>query len=250
MSLQNKVAIVTGSSRGIGKAIALRLADSGADIVLNAINNIERCEETVNELKSKGVKAMAVKADVGNLDDVQKIIDTTISEFGRIDILVNNAGVIEDMSCLAMTDESWEKIVKTNLTGAFNMSRAAAKSMLLNRYGRIINITSFVAQLGNKGQANYAASKGGLESLTKTFAIELSGKGITVNAVAPGAIETEMSKSTLENFEKKLVSRIPAKRIGKPEDIASLVNYLAQEEAGYITGEVIGVSGGLGLWLL
>lgn len=178
------------------------------------------------------------------------LVNESVSRFGKIDILVNNAGVVEDAPALGMTDEAWAKVLGVNLTGVFHMCRAAAKHMMFQRYGRIVNVSSFVARVGNKGQANYAASKGGLDAMTRTLAIELGPKGITVNAVAPGCIETEMSQNSVLGFKDKLLPRIPVKRIGKPEEVASLVHYLVQEEAGYITGEVIGVTGGLGLWVL
>lgn len=247
MNLNGRGALITGASRGIGKAIALRFADSGADIILSCVSNVELCQEVAEEIMKKGVRAKVIEGDIASSADAQRIVDGAMAELGKIDILVNNAGIINDSIALGMMDEDWTKVINTNLTGTFNMCRAAGKHMMSKRYGRIINISSFVTRFGNRGQANYASSKAGIEALTKVLAVELGPKGITVNAVSPGTIETDMSKDVLAMHKDKILSMIPVKKLGKPENIASLVHYLALEESAYITGEVIGVTGGLGL---
>ncbi|PKM82804.1 MAG: beta-ketoacyl-ACP reductase [Firmicutes bacterium HGW-Firmicutes-14] len=248
MNLQGKAALVTGASRGIGRAIALKLAANGARVGVHCLQNQDLAEQVAEEITRNSGEAEVFLGDISDSIAATQIVEETISVFGRIDILVNNAGIVRDYPAAGMEDTEWSKVLNVNLTGTFNMCRAAAKPMMMQKSGRIINISSFIARLGGRGQANYSASKGGIESLTRSLAVELGPRNITVNAIAPGAVLTDMSKEAIEAHGGQLVSKIPLNRLGKPEDIASLAAYLASDEAGYITGEVIGVTGGLGLW--
>jgi len=241
---KDKIAIVTGASRGIGRSIAEALAAKGAKIVAVDID-LEATEAMVADLKSGGTEAIAVQGNVTVSDDVEKMFKEAAEAFGRVDILVNNAGITRDALLLRMKDEDWDAVLTVNLKGAFLCSRAAAKVMSKQRCGRIINIASIVGQMGNAGQANYCASKAGLIGLTKSNARELARRNVTVNAVAPGFIQTAMTDALPEKARQELSSQIPMERLGSAEDIANAVLFLASEASGYITGQVIGVNGGM-----
>jgi len=241
---QDKVAIITGSSRGIGRAIALHLASRGAIIVASA-RNLAALESLVAEIEGQGGKALAVPSDVGISQDVEKLFASATDTFGRVDILVNNAGITRDGLMMRMKDEDWDAVMNTNLKGAFFCSRAAAKIMSKQRSGRIINISSVVGEMGNAGQSNYCASKAGLIGLTKSNARELAKRNVTVNAIAPGFIVTDMTDALSDQLKEGLQAQIPLARLGEAEDIAHAVAFLAAEQAGYITGQVLGVNGGM-----
>ncbi len=239
-----KNAVVTGAARGIGKSIALKLAESGINVVISDIM-IDEAEKTAEELRKKGVKAIAVKTDVSNIDSVNDMVEQTVKEFGSIDFLINNAGVTRDNLTIRMSEQEWDMVLNINLKGTFLCSQAAAKMMMKKRFGRIVNIASVSGILGTAGQANYASSKAGVIALTKTFARELGGRNITTNAIAPGYIITEMTEKLPEKVKEAYISQIPLKRGGTPEDIAEVVKFLISPSASYITGTVINVSGGL-----
>jgi 3-oxoacyl-[acyl-carrier protein] reductase len=241
---KNRVAVVTGASRGIGRSIALALAANGARIVAVDID-LEETEAMVAEIKAKRSEAIALQGNVTVSADVNRMIDAAVEAFGRVDILVNNAGITRDALLLRMKDEDWDAVLGVNLKGAFLCTRAAAKIMSKQRYGRIINIASVVGQMGNPGQANYCASKAGLMGLTRSNARELARRNITVNAVAPGFIKTHMTEALPEKTKQELAAQIPMERLGNSEDIAQAVVFLASEYSGYITGQVLGVNGGM-----
>jgi len=241
---KDRVAIVTGASRGIGKSIALALAARGAKIVAVDID-LATTEAMVAELKSQGIEALAVQGNVTVTADAERMIQAAVDTFGRVDILVNNAGITRDALLLRMKDEDWDAVLNVNLKGAFLCSRAAAKVMSKQRYGRIVNIASVVGQMGNAGQANYCASKAGLMGLTRSNARELARRNVTVNAVAPGFIATDMTEALPEKTRQELAAQIPLERLGSAEDIAHAVVFLAQEKSGYITGQVLAVNGGM-----
>lgn len=240
-----KVALVTGSSRGIGRAIALELAKEGIDIVINNDGNPQEGIEVVNEINEIGQQAIYIQADVSDPDRVNKMTEKIIEEFGRIDVLINNAGIARDKMLVNMDVEHWNRVVSVNLTGTFNCTRSVIKYMKKQGGGKIINISSVVGEIGNIGQANYAASKGGVISFTKAIAKEYARDKIIVNAVAPGFIETKMLETIPEKVMQKILSQIPLRRPGKPEEVAKLVNFLVSDDANYITGQVINVNGGL-----
>ncbi len=242
--LEGKIAIVTGASRGIGRCTALQLAQSGADLIVCARSEAP-LKELVVEIEALGRKALAVVVDVVNTDDVKNLINQALATFGRIDILVNNAGITRDGLLLRMKDADWDAVLDTNLKSAFLLTRAVAKSMSKQRSGRIINISSVVGEMGNPGQVNYCASKAGLIGLTKSVARELARRNVTVNAVTPGFIETDMTEELDEKARLDLASQIPLGRLGDAEDIAHAVVYLASDRASYITGQVLGVNGGM-----
>lgn len=243
MRLDGKVAIVTGAGRGIGRGIALKLAEEGAKVVVSDID-ITGAESVVKEIEALGHKAIAVQTNIAKKDDVERMFSEAKEKLGDVDIIVNNAGINRDGMLHKMSDEQWDQVIGVNLTGTYYCTQMAAKLMRERQYGRIINISS-ASWLGNIGQANYAASKAGVVGLTKTAARELASKGVTANAICPGFIETDMTKSVPEKVWDIMISKIPAKRAGKPEDVANLIAFLASDEAGYITGEVINVGGGM-----
>jgi len=243
-SLQGSVALVTGASRGIGRAVAQNLAAAGATVVVNYARSGTAAEELVSQITADGGSAIALQADVSKVDEVDSLISTVLEKFSRIDILVNNAGITRDTLLLRMKPEDWQAVIDLNLTGVFLCTRAVAKTMLKQRSGRIINIASVAGQMGNPGQANYSAAKAGVIGFTKTVAKEMASRGITVNAVAPGFIETDMT-SELPNTD-EILKFIPLGRFGKPEDIAGMVRFLAADPAAaYITGQVFNVDGGM-----
>jgi len=241
---KDKVAVVTGASRGIGRSISLALAAGGARVVAFDLD-LDETEKVAEEIRTLGVDALAVKGNVTIAADAERMIDVAVEKFGRVDILVNNACITRDGLLLRMKDEEWDAVLNVNLKGAFLCSRAAAKVMMKQRYGRIINIASVVGQMGNAGQANYCASKAGLMGLTKSNARELAKRNVTVNAVAPGFIATAMTDALPEKTRQELAAQIPLERLGTAEDIANAVLFLAAEPSGYITGQVIGVNGGM-----
>ncbi|XRG79716.1 3-oxoacyl-[acyl-carrier-protein] reductase [Rossellomorea sp. GAMAL-10_SWC] len=243
--LNGKVALVTGGSRGIGRAIALTLAKNGANVVVNYSGNEAAALKVVEEISALGVKAIAYKANVSNGEEVAALVKNTVDEFGSIDILVNNAGITRDGLLLRMKDADWDDVIDTNLKGVFNCIKAAAKFMTRQRNGRIINISSVVGQIGNPGQMNYVAAKAGVLGLTKTAAKELASRNITVNAIAPGFIETDMTNELNEQIRTQMLSNIPLQSFGQPEDIANAVVFLAMDASRYITGQTINVDGGL-----
>lgn len=243
--LQGRIALVTGAGRGIGRAIAIRLAELGANIVINYRSSEKEAEEVIEEIRSKGVSAIMIQGDVSIYADSEKIIKSAVKHFGRLDILVNNAGITIDNLILRMKEEDFDKVVNVNLKGAFNCMKNAAPIMLKQRSGKIINISSVIGLVGNAGQANYAAAKAGIIGITKSVAKELGSRGINVNAIAPGFIETDMTESLGDNVKENLMDNIPLKRIGKPKDVANIAAFLASDEASYITGQVINVDGGM-----
>ncbi|RKX28351.1 MAG: beta-ketoacyl-ACP reductase [Candidatus Zixiibacteriota bacterium] len=243
MDLSGKTAIVTGSARGIGLAIAKKISQAGARVVISDLN-----QETVDDVAASMVgEAIGVKVNVTSAGEVEALFARTIEKFGRVDVVVNNAGITRDTLLVRMDEKDWDMVLDINLKGAFLVTKSAAKLMMKQRSGRIINISSVVGLNGNAGQANYAASKAGLIGLTKTVAKELGSRGVTVNAIAPGFIETEMTESLPEVAKKQFLDYTLTKRAGTPDDIASAVLFLASEEAAYITGQVLAVDGGMSI---
>lgn len=245
MVLNGRVAIVTGASRGIGRAVAVALAQRGAAVVVNYTSRADAAAQTAEAVKDAGGRALVYRANVADPGEAAELVKATLNEFGRVDILVNNAGITRDNLILRMKDEDWDVVLGVNLKGAFNCTRAAARSMVKNHYGRIINISSVVGLTGNSGQANYCAAKAGLIGFTKAMAKELGSRNITVNAVAPGFITTEMTSSLPEEMKEKMLAQVPLKRFGGPEEVAGVVAFLASDAAGYITGQTITVDGGM-----
>jgi len=243
--LKGKNAVVTGASRGIGRAIAIAFAKNGANVVINYRSNDELAESLVQEIESYGVKAIKVKGDISNYNEAENLINTAISEFKSIDILVNNAGITKDGLFMRMKEEDFDSVINTNLKGTFNTSKAIISHMLKARCGRIINISSVVGVIGNSGQANYAASKAAVIGLTKSLAKEVGSRGITVNAIAPGFIESDMTESLSDKVKEAMMNNIPLKSFGKCEDVSNLALFLASNMASYITGQVVHVDGGM-----
>lgn len=243
--LENKNAIITGGSRGIGRAIALELAEKGADVALIYSGNKEAAQKTADEIKELGRKVEIYKCDVASFNETKDTVEKIIKEFSHIDILVNNAGITKDGLLLSMDEESFDSVIDTNLKGGFHMIRHLYSHMMRQRKGRIINIASVSGMMGNPGQANYSSAKAGLIGLTKTVAKELAGRNVTCNAIAPGFIETDMTENLADKVKEGAVSMIPLKRMGKPEDVAKLASFLASDDSAYITGEVIKIDGGL-----
>ncbi len=245
MSLKGKTALITGSARGLGRAIALKLAKMGANIVLNDIEGSDSIDATYEEFKALGFPVAVAKGDVRNPEDVRAMVKTAVDTFGSLDILVNNAGITRDKPMAMMSEEDWDAVLDINLKGAFNCTKAAAKIMIRQRSGKIINIASVAGVIGNAGQANYSASKAGLIGLTKTTAREFASRGITCNAVAPGFITSKMTEVLPDKVKEAYLNSIPLGRFGTPEDVANVVGFLASPESDYITGQVINIDGGL-----
>lgn len=244
----NKVAIVTGSARGIGKAIALRLAEGGATVVVNDL--ADAVKTVAEELKAMNRQSLAIIADVSSAADVSQMMETVKNTFGKIDILINNAGIARDQLVVRMSDEEWESVLNINLKSVFLCTRAALRYMIRQRSGRIVNIASIVGIVGNPGQANYASAKAGIIGFTRSVAKEVASRQITINAVAPGFIDTEMTQKLAEDWKQELRKRIPLGYLGTPRDVAEAVAFLASDEAKYITGQVLSVDGGMaGAWL-
>ena len=245
--LTGKIAIVTGASRGIGRQIAKTLAEQGAAVIVNYCGSEQAANETVEQITASGGTAKAYQADVSDYTQAADMMNDVVKEYGRIDILINNAGITRDNLILKMNDEDFMKVINTNLTGTFNCVKHASKIMLKQKYGRIVNMASIVGIYGNAGQANYAASKAGVIGMTKSVAKELGSRNITVNAIAPGYIGTDMTDSLPAAAKEKITSAIAMKRMGTVEDVANLAAFLASDNASYITGQVIGVDGGMSI---
>jgi 3-oxoacyl-[acyl-carrier protein] reductase len=245
--MENKVALVTGGSRGIGREIALGLSQKGINVAITYNSNANKAEEVVEEIKKNGVNAIAVKGNSSVEEDVNSIVKKVEEELGTIDILVNNAGITKDNLLMRMKSEDWDDVLNVNLKGVFLCTKAVIRGMMKKKYGKIINIASVVGINGNAGQANYSASKAGVIGFTKTMAKELASRGIRVNAIAPGFIQTDMTDVLKDEIKEELVKNIPLGSLGSPKDISNLANFLASEESDYITGEVIRVDGGMAM---
>lgn len=243
--LKGKCAVVTGASRGIGKAIAKKLASLGANIVINYRNSEKEACELKDELEEIGVKALICKCDIQNIDQVRKMIKEAKDKFGKIDIIVNNAGITKDGLILRMNEEDFNSVIDVNLKGVFNCLKEIVPVMVKQKEGKIINLSSVIGIVGNAGQVNYAASKAGVIGMTKSLAKEIGSRGITVNAIAPGFIQTDMTNELGDKYKDEIKKNIPLKKLGEPEDVANLVAFLASDEALYITGQVINVDGGM-----
>lgn len=243
--LEGKTAVVTGASRGIGRAIALQLASEGANVVVNYSGSEQKAQEVVNEIEQLGAKAIAVQANVSDSESVQNLMSAAIEQFGSIDVLVNNAGITRDNLLMRMKEDEWDEVMNTNLKGVFLCTKAVTRQMMKQRSGRIINISSIVGVMGNAGQANYVAAKAGVIGLTKTTARELSSRNILVNAIAPGFITTEMTDELPEDIKSSMLNQIPLAKLGQPEDIAKAVVFLASDDASYMTGQTLHIDGGM-----
>ena len=243
--MTERTAIVTGGSRGIGRAVCRKLAERSMNIVMNYSANADAAEEAADVCRSLGARVMTVQGSVAVPEDCDRIVQEALDAFGQVDVLVNSAGITRDNLLLRMSEEDFDQVIAVNLRGTFRMMKAVARPMMRKRYGRIINLSSIVGEMGNAGQVNYAASKAGVNGMTKAFAKEIAGKGITVNAVAPGFIDTDMTRALSREAAESLKARIPMGRLGTPEDVAHVISFLASEEAGYVTGQVIGVNGGM-----
>ncbi len=243
--LQNKIALITGGARGIGKAIALELAEAGANIAITDVAPQPEMESTVNEIKSLGVDALAIHADAVSFAQAQQAVDQIVEHFKRLDILVNNAGITRDGLLMRMSEEDWDLVMNVNLKSVFNYTKAAIRPMMNQKSGKIINISSVVGVMGNAGQSNYSASKAGIIGFTKSIAKEVASRNIQVNAIAPGYVETAMTAKLTDDQRKLLTDAIPLKRTAQPKDIANVVKFLSSPDSDYITGEVINVNGGL-----
>ena len=247
LSLENRVAIVTGASRGIGRAVALELAARGTAVVVNYNSSSERADEVVKEIEAAGGKAAAFQADVSNFEAAQALVKFAVETFGDLHILVNNAGITRDMVIMMMPEADWDAVIDTNLKSTFNCSKAAVKHMMRKRYGRIISIASVAGQMGNPGQTNYSASKAGQIGFTKALAREVAARNITVNAIAPGFVDTEILDAMPEGTLEAALKMVPLARTAQPEEIGYAVAFLASDQAGYITGQVLGVDGGMAM---
>ena len=245
MQLDGKVALVTGASRGIGRAVAIRLAKSGAKIAVNYAGNQAAAEEVKQIIEQNGGKAILVQADISNAESVDAMVATVMEAFGRIDILVNNAGITRDTLLMRMKEADWNAVIQTNLTGVFYVTKAVSKIMMKQRYGKIVNMSSVVGLMGNAGQANYAAAKAGVIGFTKSMAKELAARNITVNAIAPGFIATDMTAVLSDKVKEDLATKIPMGRLGEADDIAAAVLFLVSDSASYITGQTLNVDGGM-----
>ncbi|MBS3994610.1 MAG: 3-oxoacyl-[acyl-carrier-protein] reductase [Alkaliphilus sp.] len=245
MKLLGKTAIVTGGSRGIGKAIAIKLAEQGANIVVNYSSSPESANEVIRMIEAIGRQGIAIKADVSNPSEVEELISIAEAKFSSIDILINNAGITRDTLLMKMKEDDWDSVITTNLKGTFNCTKAVTKKMIRQRSGKIVSVASVIGIVGNAGQANYAASKAGIIGFTKSIAKELGSRNINVNAVAPGYIQTDMTDKLSAEVKEGLMAGIPLKRLGAPEDVANIVVFLCTEEASYITGQVFNVDGGM-----
>lgn len=245
MVLKGKTAVVTGSGRGLGKAIALKLALMGANIVLNDIESSDAVDATADEFKAQGINVITVKCDVRNYGDVENIFKKALEAFGSVDILVNNAGITKDMLIIKMSEKDWDDVLDINLKGAFFCIKAAARIMMKQRSGKIINIASIAGVMGNPGQVNYSASKAGIIGMTKSTAKELASRCITCNAVAPGLIQSKMTEILPDKVKENYLNNIPLGRFGTPEDVANVVGFLASDDSNYVTGQVIHIDGGL-----
>ncbi len=245
MALEGKVALVTGASRGIGRAIALTLAKNGADIAINFAGNIAAAEEVAKEITALGRKAILVQGSVADFEVCQAMVNKVIAELGKVDILVNNAGITRDGLLMRMSSEDWDAVLTTNLKGVFNCTKAVIKPMMKQRSGKIVNMASVVGETGNAGQANYSAAKAGVIGFTKTMAKEIASRGITVNAVAPGFIATDMTKVLPDKVREEMAKGIPLGRAGEPQDVANAVLFFVSDNAAYITGQVLNVDGGM-----
>lgn len=243
--LNGKVAFVTGASRGIGRAVALKLADAGAKVAINFAGNLEKAEEVKAEIESRGGEAMLVQGKVDNFEVVNAIVKKIVETWGTVDILINNAGINRDNLLLRMTETEFDEVIATNLKGVFNCTKAVTRIMMKQHSGKIVNMTSVVGLTGNAGQANYAAAKSGIIGFTKSVAKELAARGVTVNAIAPGFITTDMTAKLPEKIKEETLNQIPIGKFGTPEDVANLAAFLVSEQAAYITGQVINVDGGM-----
>ena len=242
-----RTAIVTGGSRGIGKAVALKLAEDGMNLAISFRGNREAAEGTAKQCEAKGAAVLLVQGDVARSEDCESLVSKTLEAFGRVDILVNNAGITRDGLLARMSEEDYRAVLEVNLVGPWNMMKATSRVMMKQRYGRIVNMSSVTGLSGNLGQTNYAAAKAGIIGMTKSYAKEVASRGITVNAVAPGFIDTDMTEAMPDSAKDKICQNIPAGHTGKPEDVAAAVHFLVGENAGYITGEVLRVDGGLAM---
>jgi 3-oxoacyl-[acyl-carrier protein] reductase len=245
MNLDRKAALVTGASRGIGREIALELARQGANVAVNFSGSEAKANEVVDEIKTLGREAFAIKCDVSNSEEVAAMVKGTIDNFGKLDILVNNAGITKDNLLMRMKEEEWDDVININLKGVFLCTKAVTRQMMKQRVGRIINIASIVGVSGNPGQANYVAAKAGVIGLTKTTAKELASRNITVNAIAPGFITTDMTDKLTEDVKTEMLKQIPLARLGEPKDIAKMTAFLASDDSSYITGQTLHINGGM-----
>ena len=245
MKLKGRTALVTGGSRGIGRAVALALGEEGADVAINYVSSEAAARDVADHIRKMGRKAILAQADVSDYPDTFRMAQDVLRDFGHLDILVNNAGINSDKTFTKMDHASWRKVLGTNLDGVFNCTKVFVDQMLKQGYGRVVNMTSVIGQIGNFGQANYAASKAGVAAFTKSLAKELAGKGITVNAVAPGFIETEMVAGIPDKVKEKLLAQIPLKRFGTAEEVARAVVYIVSSDGDYITGAELSINGGL-----
>jgi len=245
MKLTGRTALVTGGSRGIGRAIALALAEEGADVAVNYVSSESAARDVIAQIAKTGRRGILAQADVSDFPDTFRMAQNVLKEFGHVDILVNNAGVNSDKTFVKMDHASWRKVLGINLDGVFNCTKVFVDQMLDNKYGRVVNMTSVIGQIGNFGQANYAASKAGVAAFTKSLAKELAGRGVTVNAIAPGFIETEMVASIPDKVKQKLLSQIPLARFGTAEEVARAVVYIVSADGDYITGAELSINGGL-----